>query len=41
MARLDTVRLIIAFAATKGWIVYKLDVKSSFLHGELSEGGVR
>jgi len=41
MARLDTIRLIIAFAATKGWIVYQLDVKSAFLHGELSEGGVR
>jgi hypothetical protein len=37
VARLDTVRLIVAFAATKGWIVYQLDVKSAFLHGELSE----
>ena len=37
VARLDIVRLIVAFAATKGWIVYQLDVKSAFLHGELSE----
>ena len=37
VARLDTVWLIVAFAAIKGWIVYQLDVKSTFLHGELSE----
>jgi len=37
VARLDTVRLIVAFAAIKGWIVYQLDIKSTFLHGELSE----
>ncbi|KAJ6423528.1 hypothetical protein OIU84_024484 [Salix udensis] len=36
-ARLDTVRLILALVAQEGWIVYQLDVKSAFLHGELSE----
>lgn len=37
VARMDTERMIIALAAQKGWTVYQLDVKSAFLHGELSE----
>ena len=37
VARLDTIRLVIALAAQKGWSIYQLDVKSAFLHGELSE----
>ena len=37
VARWDTIRTILALAACKGWIVYQLDVKSAFLHGELVE----
>jgi hypothetical protein len=37
VARLDTVRLLLAFAANLGWKVHHLDVKSAFLHGDLEE----
>jgi hypothetical protein len=37
VARLDTVRLILAMAANRGWQVHHLDVKPAFLHGELEE----
>lgn len=37
VARMDTVRLIIALAAQRGWKLHQLDVKSAFLHGELEE----
>jgi len=37
VARLDTIRLIIALAAQEGWSIFQLDVKSAFLHGELTE----
>ena len=37
MARLDTVRLILAFTTQHGWEVHHLDVKSAFLNGDLQE----
>lgn len=37
VARLDTIRLILATAAQNKWEVYQLDVKSAFLQGELKE----
>ena len=37
VARLDTIRLLLAIAAQKGWKVYQLDVKSAFLNGFLEE----
>ena len=37
VARMETIRLVVALAAQKGWPIYQLDVKSAFLHGELDE----
>nr|KYP69898.1 Retrovirus-related Pol polyprotein from transposon TNT 1-94 [Cajanus cajan] len=37
VARLDTIRLILAIVAQYSWNVFQLDVKSVFLHGELKE----
>ncbi|KAK9931774.1 hypothetical protein M0R45_019038 [Rubus argutus] len=37
VARMDTVRMILALAAQRSWVVYQLDVKSTFLQGELAE----
>ncbi|PKI70590.1 hypothetical protein CRG98_009095 [Punica granatum] len=37
VARLDTIRLLLAIAAQMEWIVFQLDVKSAFLNGSLEE----
>ncbi|KAG8492422.1 hypothetical protein CXB51_009695 [Gossypium anomalum] len=37
VARLDTIRLLIALAAQKQWKIHQLDVKSAFLNGLLQE----
>ncbi|KAL4369603.1 hypothetical protein GQ457_05G026510 [Hibiscus cannabinus] len=37
VARLDTVKTLIALAAQEQWKIYQLDVKSAFVNGELEE----
>ena len=37
VARMETIRLIIAIASWKSWKMFQLDVKSAFLNGELEE----
>ena len=37
VARMESVRLLLALAAAKDWRVHHLDVKSAFLNGELTE----
>lgn len=37
VARLESVRLLLAYAAQEGWEVHHMDVKSAFLNGELNE----
>ncbi|BBN70029.1 transposable element gene [Prunus dulcis] len=37
VARLDTIRALVALAAQKKWRIYQLDVKSAFQNGELEE----
>lgn len=37
VARMETIRLVVAIAADHGWTIYQLDVKSAFLHGELTK----
>ena len=37
VARIDTIKLIIALAANRGWKIHHLDVKTAFLNGELEE----
>ncbi|GJV64548.1 retrovirus-related pol polyprotein from transposon TNT 1-94 [Tanacetum coccineum] len=37
VARMDTIRLMLALAAQRGWSIYQMDVKSAFLHGTLQE----
>ena len=37
VARIETVRFTIGFAASNGWEIHHMDVKTAFLHGELEE----
>ncbi|KAJ0833844.1 putative RNA-directed DNA polymerase [Helianthus annuus] len=37
VARFETIRIVIAVAALKGWLLHQMDVKSAFLNGELTE----
>ena len=37
VARMDTIRIVLAIAAQIKWPVYQMDVKSAFLNGYLEE----
>lgn len=37
VARLESIRLLVALSAEHGWVVHHMDVKSAFLNGELAE----
>jgi hypothetical protein len=37
VARMESVRLLLALAAQEGWRVHHMDVKSAFLNGDLKE----
>ena len=37
VAKMDSIRLTLAIAATQGWEVHQMDVKNAFFHGDLSE----
>ena len=37
VAKLNTIRMMIALATKKHWMIHQLDVKSAFLNGELKE----
>ena len=37
VAKMDSIRLVLAIATSKHWEVHHMDVKSDFLHGDLQE----
>jgi hypothetical protein len=37
ISKMESIRLVLAIAATKGWEVHQMNVKSVFLHGDISE----
>ncbi|GKG06899.1 putative ribonuclease H-like domain-containing protein, partial [Tanacetum coccineum] len=37
VARIEAIRLFLAFASFMGFIVYQMDVKSAFLYGNITE----
>ena len=37
VAKMTTTRIVISIAASQGWSLYQMDVKNTFLHGDLKE----
>jgi hypothetical protein len=37
VAHLETIRILLAFAASKGFKLYRMDVRSAFLNGVIQE----
>jgi hypothetical protein len=37
VVNMDSIQLALSIAVAKGWEVHQMDVKNSFLHGDLSE----
>ena len=37
VAKMDSIRLVLAISASKHWEVHHMDVKSDFLHGDIHE----
>ncbi|GJY77277.1 putative ribonuclease H-like domain-containing protein [Tanacetum coccineum] len=40
VARIEAIRIFLAFASYMGFIVYQMDVKSAFMYGKINEGYV-
>ena len=34
---MNSIRLVLSLAASQGWPIYQMDVKSAFLHGDITE----
>ena len=37
VAKMDSIRLVLAISTSKQWEVHHMDVKSAFLHGDIHE----
>ena len=37
VAKMDSIRLVLAIATSKQWEVHHMDVKSAFIHGDIHE----